>query len=183
MSLLELVWYYSNYFNPCIPILWLLQLRNPIYEYIIAYTDCGSACGLKCPDDWSLFRGNCYKIYETQANEFSTSEEICSMYTGSTLASIQSADENNFILSLRTSKMASAGWSFWIGATDRKKEGDFKWIDGSPWSYTNWRRPDEPNDAGSGEDCVEMSAQGTWNDNACDNFVHAAVCKVKPGTT
>ena len=105
------------------------------------------------------------------------------MYTGSTLASIQSADENNFILSLRTSKMASAGWSFWIGATDRKKEGDFKWIDGSPWSYTNWRSPDEPNDADSGEDCSAMQTSGKWNDISCDTKVPGTVCKVKPGTT
>ncbi|KAF5270044.1 hypothetical protein FQR65_LT05843 [Abscondita terminalis] len=79
--------------------------------------------------------------------------------------------------------------AYWIGATDKSLEGDFRWSDGLPFSYTNWfpgwaqqgNYNRQPNDDGlSEQDCVEVrrvySLQTSparltngfmWNDRDC----------------
>ena len=70
----------------------------------------------------------------------------------------------------------------WIGATDRIKEGDWKWTDGSPWSFTKWG-PIEPNndrtwDRYNGEDCAILANKKTstttkykgWLDTPCNKY-------------
>lgn len=59
--------------------------------------------------------------------------------------------------------------TFWIGATDKAKEGEWRWVDGTLLSstYTNWNSG-EPNNSGTGENyCqyyVSGSTKGKWND-------------------
>ncbi|XP_077982932.1 salivary C-type lectin 2-like isoform X2 [Glandiceps talaboti] len=67
----------------------------------------------------------------------------------------------------------------WIGFNDRKKEGEFGWIDGTPWSYTNWHsRPKQPNnnhkrDECHGQDCGQLwkyprtNPKWEWDDDYC----------------
>ncbi|XP_044736742.1 uncharacterized protein LOC123298714 [Chrysoperla carnea] len=79
--------------------------------------------------------------------------------------------------------------AYWIGATDRTYEGDFRWSDGLPFSFTNWfpgwsqhgHYNRQPNDDGlSDQDCVELrqayhlpsslsrlAASFHWNDRDC----------------
>ena len=67
--------------------------------------------------------------------------------------------------------------TFWIGLNDLGMESSFKWSDGSPVQYTNYR-PREPNDLFKQEDCVEMlKDSGTWNDNHC-NRQNPYICKI-----
>jgi hypothetical protein len=54
----------------------------------------------------------------------------------------------------------------WIGLDDRKKELDYRWIDGSAPTYLNWRTG--PSDADY-NDCVWMETGGTWDDRMCNN--------------
>jgi hypothetical protein len=44
-------------------------------------------------------------------------------------------------------------------------DGGWAWGTGVPFGFTNWA-PGEPNDSG-GEDCVEVTTSGLWNDNRC----------------
>ena len=62
--------------------------------------------------------------------------------------------------------------NIWLGATDQAVEGTWVWaqsganVDGP----TDWF-PGEPNDHGSGEDCLEVRhnrRKGQWNDISCD---------------
>lgn len=76
---------------------------------------------------------------------------------GGNLAVVTSAAENNFIASKLTTQSA------YIGLSDHLQEGTFKWVDGSPLSYTNWY-PGQPNNYGVGQDYVEMLSSGLWND-------------------
>ncbi|XP_052126196.1 uncharacterized protein LOC127749981 [Frankliniella occidentalis] len=55
--------------------------------------------------------------------------------------------------------------SYWVGASDVTNEGDFRWTDSLPFSYTNWfpgwtqhgGYNRQPNDDGfSAQDCVEL---------------------------
>ncbi len=55
---------------------------------------------------------------------------------------------------------------FWLPANDRAVEGDYVWDDGSAVSWTAWADR-QPDDAGGVEDCVEVFADGTWNDLDC----------------
>ena len=45
----------------------------------------------------------------------------------------------------------------WLGATDEKSEGMWRWVDGQDFSsYSNWN-PGEPDDAGGGQDYLLVS--------------------------
>lgn len=80
--------------------------------------------------------------------------------------------------------------SYWIGLSDRAREGSFVWSsDNSTASYSNWATSEPNNSCGSaslylcwlqngqcryecmpGEDCAEVKKDdGSWNDEACFN--------------
>ncbi|XP_062596421.1 hepatic lectin-like [Saccostrea cucullata] len=95
---------------------------------------------------------------------------------GAKLVEIETKEENDF-LKQRISIYDDESLSyheykkFWIGGTDRNREGSFFWAStGSSLTFTDWDRG-EPNDEDSVEDCIEISTfqtrTGTWNDNNC----------------
>jgi collectin sub-family protein 10 len=57
----------------------------------------------------------------------------------------------------------------WLGLSDREEEGRFVWSDGRSLEETGLApfAPGEPNDFGSGEDCVHTVREGLWNDLDC----------------
>lgn len=54
-------------------------------------------------------------------------------------------------------------------------DGGWAWGTGVPFGFTNWA-PGEPNDVG-GEDCLQVSGNGAWNDIACSH-VGAIACEL-----
>jgi hypothetical protein len=70
-----------------------------------------------CPGGWILFDGHCYLMVESDTT-WAAAEKDCND-KGGHLASIHSADENNFIHSL-----FSYDW-LWIGGTDNAVEVGF----------------------------------------------------------
>jgi Ca2+-binding RTX toxin-like protein len=77
----------------------------------------------------------------------------------------------------------SATDGIWLGATDKHREGEWEWADGTPWSFSNWEsaQPDNATHYGSttGEDYLQFVSQwnGKWNDIA--NEINAA--EIAPG--
>ncbi|XP_040848394.1 mannose-binding protein A-like [Ochotona curzoniae] len=65
--------------------------------------------------------------------------------------------------------------SAFLGITDEKIEGQFTYVTGGRLAYSNWKK-DEPNDHGSGEDCVVLTQDGLWNDISCSTSF-LAVCE------
>jgi hypothetical protein len=95
---------------------------------------------------------------------------------GGYLATIDSQAEQDFVAALAASSLPG-GSAAWIGLNDRKTEGAFEWVEGSPASYSNWF-PEEPNNIGD-EDCVELwvgsNAGGKWNDHFCNTAKPAII--------
>ena len=56
---------------------------------------------------------------------------------GGRLVQVRSREENEFVTKL--AKDANLD-GVWIGGTDQANEGQWKWVDGSPLTYTNWSR-------------------------------------------
>ena len=70
--------------------------------------------------------------------------------------------------------------SFWIGIHDKTNEGKFTYESNSQTiGYKNWS-PNEPNNYGSGEDCVH-SYVGKWNDFSCNHKLSFVCEKPQPG--
>ena len=76
---------------------------------------------------------------------------------GGYLASIGSAEENNYLANILTLQSA------WIGLSDRYSEGNFEWTSGEALNYTNWLQG-QPNNYNNNQDYVEMLHDGRWND-------------------
>ena len=91
---------------------------------------------------------------------------------GMRLATVKSATDNARLVTVAFGDGNTA--RPWIRANDIAVEG--VWREGSDpssplVSYFNWRDAshggEEPNNAGTGEDCVEVRSDGLWNDNTC----------------
>ncbi|XP_052028569.1 mannose-binding protein C [Apodemus sylvaticus] len=92
---------------------------------------------------------------------------LCSDLHGS-VATPRNAEENSAIQNV-------AKDIAYLGITDRRVENIFEDLTGNTVQYTNWN-DGEPNNVGSGEDCVVILTNGKWNDVPCsDPFL--AVCE------
>ena len=116
------------------------------------------------PSDWVYFNNSCFKVFKEELNWFDAHRPCTS--NKSTLTSIHSAEENNFLRKTGQASISSA-WIelFNLNSTDR----NYEWVDGSMVDFRNWN-VDEPNNAYSGENCTELSVnwnRGKWNDNSC----------------
>lgn len=104
-----------------------------------------------------------YLLVEVPASWQEASDQCISL--GARLVTIQSADENRFV-----SRMAN---DMWLGATDHDREGDWVWVTGEPWDYSNWY-PGEPNNCCPAQYCgpqectpesyLTIDSTGQWND-------------------
>ncbi|XP_035693304.1 uncharacterized protein LOC118427567 isoform X2 [Branchiostoma floridae] len=120
---------------------------------------------LECPAGYQLFGNACYKAFD-EAKNYSSAEAFCAT-DGGIVAEPRNRAVNNFLITLKTSLNPYV--RFWLGLTDRKKEGTWRWnadgekLDGN--SFTNWAEG-EPNQAGN-EDCAVVEVNSKWNDVPC----------------
>jgi hypothetical protein len=82
--------------------------------------------------------GHWYRLMGFQT-DWHTAQAYCAKL-GAHLVTLENASEDRFI-----NKMTSYTW---LGATDELKEGQWEWVTGEPWPFTNWA-PGEPNNCGN----------------------------------
>ncbi|XP_019619607.1 PREDICTED: fibropellin-1-like [Branchiostoma belcheri] len=127
---------------------------------------------IPCQGGWSEYNNHCYKLFKDKVS-WSTANERCKQH-GANLASVTSADENNFI-----ARLISDGDLVWFGL---KTDGNgWKWTDGSQYTYNNWA-PGEPGQSFvlQSRKCANMYAKdggwyflrawgekGEWNEDEC----------------
>ena len=83
-----------------------------------------------CPSQWRSFNKSCYKLV-VNYTDIKECRRDC-FKEGADLPSIHSQEENNLIVSLLGDSPA------WIAGSITEEEGEFRWLDGSPWDFTNW---------------------------------------------
>ncbi|XP_072526160.1 uncharacterized protein [Salminus brasiliensis] len=123
---------------------------------------------------WRYFNSSLYYI-TSEKHIWFKSQQHCKD-RGGDLVIINSREEQEFITAILK------GTEAWIGLTDKEKEGDWRWVDGSALTTGFWW-PGEPNDYKNKEDCAvtgfkhaSKTNASTWADYDC---YHPAVglCK------
>ncbi|KAM5240188.1 mannose-binding protein A-like isoform 1-T1 [Hipposideros larvatus] len=118
---------------------------------------------------FSLGKKSGKKLYVTNGEKmpFSKVKAMCAELQA-TVATPKNAEENKAIQDVVPDVA-------FLGITDEVTEGSFMYVTGGRLTYSNWKK-DEPNDHGSGEDCVILLKDGLWNDISCSSSF-LAVCE------
>ncbi|XP_036597176.1 CD209 antigen-like protein C isoform X2 [Trichosurus vulpecula] len=110
-----------------------------------------------CPCDWKFYKDSCYH-FSVYRKPWDAAREACEA-DNSNLVIIDSSEEQKYL-----KKRADSNHRWWVGLSDKKKEGTWHWVDGTTLKEAFWNEG-EPNNAGD-EDCCELISQG-WNDAPC----------------
>jgi membrane metallo-endopeptidase-like protein 1 len=115
-----------------------------------------------CTNEYQLFNGQCYVFYPNSRNPNIGSAHC--QADGAVFTSILSAFENNFLLSLASTKAVT---SVWIGLYYDAQAGVYRWPDGTALgAYSNWLTSFPNSNIGY---CVVMSVAdgGKWKNVDC----------------
>ncbi|XP_074089081.1 pulmonary surfactant-associated protein D-like [Macrotis lagotis] len=135
----------------------MLQNINNKYRKVLMFT------GVKIVEE-KFFMSTGYEV------TFEEGKKICSQ-RGALLASPQNARENGALQEFAK----EFDKHLYLGMSDEKNEGTFKYLNGQIISYTNWGSG-EPN-GGRKENCIDFNANGHWNDKSCTEKL-LIVCEI-----
>ncbi|XP_019481715.1 PREDICTED: C-type lectin domain family 4 member E-like isoform X1 [Hipposideros armiger] len=139
------------------------------------YNDGLGAVNNCCPLNWVHFQSSCY-FFSTDTMSWTASLKNCSSM-GAHLVVINTQEEQEFLFYAKPRKR-----EFYIGLTDQLVEGQWKWVDDTPFmeSLSFWD-VGEPNNIATLEDCVTIrdssNPRGNWNDATCF-FSMYRICEI-----
>ncbi|CAJ0948564.1 unnamed protein product, partial [Mesorhabditis belari] len=159
-----------------------------IGAFFALYTVTAHIVVVSCPPGWLLdvrFK-SCYKVI-IGGFTFTQGVSKCKEING-TLASIHSYEEDMLINEISCQHKAIGNGQTLIGGQRTgSNPGDWKWIDNTPWDYTNWV-PVGPNNDG-GQSCIQVLSSPfglnvpwwyqyqKWDDLQCTFSFQTAICK------
>lgn len=129
------------------------------------------------------YQGHAYAIINYNDKNLSSYKE-CVKYcksVGGHMAVIESQGENDFLFDFvrRTGNRTA-----YFGFSDRKAEGQWKWVNDKTINYTNWADGQPNNGAANGDGGPEDFAQfydkddsGKWNDVLWNNNTRSFICE------
>lgn len=120
-------------------------------------------------DGKTSFQEHSYQLISTKMS-WVDAKAYCESLGGH-LVTITSQAEQNFVCENFTKKYGAA----MIGLSDAANEGDWKWVTGEAFSFSNWDSG-EPNNEGN-EDYVLMNSDGTWNDGHLEREKWIFICE------
>jgi len=91
---------------------------------------------------------------------------------GAHLVTLGSAQEDQFVFDNFVYLSASP----WLGGTDEGDEGNWRWVTGEPWDYTNWNMH-EPNNVGGIEHYLMYFDTTTFGWNDIPDGTQSHVCE------
>ncbi|XP_006875555.1 PREDICTED: C-type lectin domain family 4 member D [Chrysochloris asiatica] len=128
-----------------------------------------------CPAGWRVFQSNCY-IFLTDNKTWHESAQNCTGM-GANLVTISTEAEQNFII-----HFLDRQFSYFLGLTDENTEGQWHWMDGTPFNpkVVFWHKG-EPNNYKKEHCVVLVNAENkwAWNDVPC-RLKTRRICKI-PG--
>nr|ADF87943.1 C-type lectin 5 [Azumapecten farreri] len=123
-----------------------------------------------CQQDWTAYGGHCYWSVPGLKKSWNDAQSDCQS-RDSNLVKIETAEENSWLETIATLSDHQ-----WIGATDRDKEGEWRWIsDNSLVSFTAWGSG-EPNNVDDNEHCGHVYVGARWNDLVC-SMLFGFICE------
>ena len=126
--------------------------------------DCSGTAddGLLCNDFTEVKIGGHRYLVGSLGRTWAEARAHCQAF-GSDLAILDNAAEQAAVVAAAPTLLSIAPW---IGLSDLVTEGQMVWVDGTPATWTGFQPP-QPDNWGSGEDCIHLFNTGSWNDNTC----------------
>ena len=98
------------------------------------------------PSQPVAFRGHYYQVFPYgKLIYWQRAADIC-IAKGGYLVIINDAEENDFLTTI-----GAGNGIYYLGASDHDKEGEWRWGNGSPMTFQNWK-PGEPNNSRGNQD-------------------------------
>ncbi|XP_032655311.1 uncharacterized protein LOC116836056 [Chelonoidis abingdonii] len=119
----------------------LLRSPSPVASSNGRSCPCTQGC---CPAGWYQYRDFCYYPVTATKGWWEAERDCKDLAEGAHLASVHSAEENNFIYQLMgTSHNYKRKEAYWLGGSRDSQvrgsgEGSWRWTDGSAWHYHNF---------------------------------------------
>ena len=120
-----------------------------------------------------VLNGTAFKFSDEGKTWFAAEKHCKSI--GARLAILDTKELNDFILA----RIKHDTRVYWIGGSDRNKEGHWLWVNGMKMElgqavesdvYQNWGKA-EPN-GNTIENCLNVFPEGKWNDGHCNDVCH-----------